>query len=262
MNTDKHWQYYGKNCPYWSVVTWDEFKGDIASDGELLDRFFFTGQEYVRNILSVVKSVNPEFKPSTLLDFGCGVGRLLVPFAETGLSVSGVDISEDMLRIAEGNLSSRGLKCGQLVRALDDLPAEGKYDLVHSYIVLQHIPVNRGYAIIRQLLDRVSRQGIAVLHVTYASERISAKWLWPSIRNLLLNVIVRVGLLGRIYRTLKGKIANPPMLIGKYSLNKLFAMLNQERFNNLHVCHTIHGDNMGIIIIAQRHGASQYDERF
>jgi 2-polyprenyl-3-methyl-5-hydroxy-6-metoxy-1,4-benzoquinol methylase len=43
----------------------------------------------------------PNFKPSSVLDYGCGVGRLLIPLAERCECVVGVDVSDTMLREAQ-----------------------------------------------------------------------------------------------------------------------------------------------------------------
>src|SRR5205814_861595 len=45
-------------------------------------------------------------------------------------------------------------------------PALGKFDLVHTYIVLQHIPVSRGLGLIDQLLQHTTSNGACFLHVT------------------------------------------------------------------------------------------------
>src|SRR5438132_2901552 len=39
-------------------------------------------------------------RPGRLIDLGCGTGRLLIPFAQRGYWVLGVDLSEEMLRQA------------------------------------------------------------------------------------------------------------------------------------------------------------------
>lgn len=39
-------------------------------------------------------------EPGTLIDLGCGTGRLLIPFARRGFRVIGVDLSMAMLRVA------------------------------------------------------------------------------------------------------------------------------------------------------------------
>lgn len=42
-----------------------------------------------------------EVKPTTLVDLGCGTGNLSIPLAAEGLQVTGIDLSEDMLAVAE-----------------------------------------------------------------------------------------------------------------------------------------------------------------
>jgi SAM-dependent methyltransferase len=44
-------------------------------------------------------------RPGRLLDLGCGTGRLLVPFAQRGYGVLGVDLSEEMLAVARTKIS-------------------------------------------------------------------------------------------------------------------------------------------------------------
>ena len=46
-----------------------------------------------------------------LLELGCGTGRLLIPLAEAGYRVTGVDLSPEMLRIAQRQ--GRGRRCGR-----------------------------------------------------------------------------------------------------------------------------------------------------
>lgn len=44
-----------------------------------------------------------------LLELGCGTGRLLLPLAEAGYQITGVDMSEQMLAIARAKLDEAGL---------------------------------------------------------------------------------------------------------------------------------------------------------
>jgi len=37
----------------------------------------------------------------TILDIGCGAGRFCIPLAERGMDVTGVDYSNEMIRMAE-----------------------------------------------------------------------------------------------------------------------------------------------------------------
>ncbi len=47
--------------------------------------------------------------PGWLIDLGCGTGRLLVPFARRGFRVLGVDLSEEMLRVAGEKAAAAGV---------------------------------------------------------------------------------------------------------------------------------------------------------
>ncbi|MDD3013271.1 MAG: class I SAM-dependent methyltransferase [Candidatus Gastranaerophilales bacterium] len=76
-----------------------------------------------------------------ILDFGCGVGRLMQEFAKSGFSIDGADISKNMLQFAGENSClkssnlylTNGNDCG-------DAP-ENYYDIVYSMITVQHICV-------------------------------------------------------------------------------------------------------------------------
>jgi SAM-dependent methyltransferase len=49
-------------------------------------------------------------KPKTLVDLGCGTGSLAIPLAQNGLQVTGIDLSEDMLAVAQNK--SQGIPGG------------------------------------------------------------------------------------------------------------------------------------------------------
>lgn len=45
----------------------------------------------------------------TILELGCGTGRVLIPMASAGFSIHGVDISTELLRIAHAKVHNAGL---------------------------------------------------------------------------------------------------------------------------------------------------------
>jgi SAM-dependent methyltransferase len=47
--------------------------------------------------------------PGRLVDLGCGTGRLAIDFAGRGFAVLGVDLSEEMLRVAAGKAAQAGV---------------------------------------------------------------------------------------------------------------------------------------------------------
>lgn len=83
-----------------------------------------------------------------VLDLGCGTGRLLLPLAEAGYQVTGVDNSPQMLKIAGDRLAAKPPDVRELVtlwekdiRNLAQEQITTKYSLaLLSYNTLLHIP--------------------------------------------------------------------------------------------------------------------------
>lgn len=107
----------------------------------------------------LTKAIRPHLKYGVTLDLGCGVGRLTIPIAEdTDSFVYGLDISENMLRIAAKR--SKGLKN---IQYLDN---DGRYipfdddffDSVYSMLLFQHLPFEAVGQYIREV-GRVLKSG-------------------------------------------------------------------------------------------------------
>jgi SAM-dependent methyltransferase len=71
-----------------------------------------------------------------LLELGCGTGRTLIPLARSGFQVTGVDMSPEMLRIAEAKArTARVTKRVNLIEgSYSDAPLEGTF--AFAYIVM------------------------------------------------------------------------------------------------------------------------------
>lgn len=98
-----------------------------------------------------VELAEPFVRNSSVLELGCGTGRVLQKLSETAAKAVGVDISAGMIEWAKG----RGLDAR--IADLCDLPFEdGEFDVVCSYKVLAHVP-----NIMRALEEatRVTRSG-------------------------------------------------------------------------------------------------------
>src|SRR5207248_191065 len=54
--------------------------------------------------------------PGSLVDLGCGTGRLLIPFVRAGFQVLGIDLSPEMLRAARAKAPSVPLIQANLVQ--------------------------------------------------------------------------------------------------------------------------------------------------
>ena len=153
MGTDSDWEKWGASAPYFGVLSENRFRAENLRDSDR-EEFFRTGEQHVAMVFDVIeKWIAPGFSPRSVLDFGCGIGRLAIPFARRASQVTGVDVSQSMLKAAARRCEEVGAGNVRLIRSGDLEDVTGSHDLVHSYIVLQHIPWQRG----RQLVQRLAR---------------------------------------------------------------------------------------------------------
>ena len=79
---------------------------------------------------------------STVLDVGCGGGILAEAMARRGARVTGIDLSEKALRVAQLHLLESRLSIDYLGTSAEDLAAThpGKFDVVTCMELLEHVP--------------------------------------------------------------------------------------------------------------------------
>ena len=171
-NTDQDWKQVAEDDPYWGVLSQDEYRKE-AMDANKLKQFMASGETYTGDLFSFIRRhLSPEFSPMRALDVGCGVGRLVIPLAKRVQEAVGVDIAPEMLRLCNEHAKLAGVENLLLCQSDDDLSlVSGLFDLVNSYIVLQHIPPERGYRLIQAMLDRLRIGGIGSIQLTYAKSR-------------------------------------------------------------------------------------------
>ncbi|MGI0489680.1 class I SAM-dependent methyltransferase [Pantanalinema rosaneae CENA516] len=246
---DRVWEYYGQQDPYYGVLTWDEYKRENL-DAAAIERFFASGQSYIDLVLQTIhQHLDPEFCPTRALDFGCGVGRLVIPLAAICQSAIGVDISTAMLQEAERNCQRFGVSNVELLQSDDQLSQlQGSFDLINSFIVFQHIPCDRGEMILHQMIDRLAANGVGVLHFTYYKQPPPTRkgqwllWAYQSIPGLF-----------DLRNRLKGlSQAQPMMQMNEYNLNHLFRALYQGGCQHCYVRFTQHEDTQGVILFFQK----------
>ena len=170
-NTDQDWTQIAEDQPYWGILSTEEFKGAELSV-EKREKFFGEGEQFISDLFAEIKRDYPAFSPKRALDFGCGVARLLMPIARRSGEAVGVDIAPKMLELAKANLDAAGLTNSTLALSDDTLSAvTGTFDFVHSYIVIQHIPPERGYEYFQLLLDKLEVGGIFAVQFSFGKRR-------------------------------------------------------------------------------------------
>ncbi len=131
------WERLAKEDPYWAVLT----APDKAGNQWKIEEFFQTGLTEVEACLAEIESLRPAFARGTALDFGCGVGRLSQALARSFSDVTGIDVAQNMIELAQRHLPD-GAPVRYVHNPRSDLTcfADGSFDLVFSLITLQHIP--------------------------------------------------------------------------------------------------------------------------
>lgn len=245
MGTDSDWETYGRQNPYFGVLTDPRYRGLSLSD-TLLHEFFASGNDDVELTLSSIERhliLCPRLKA---LDFGCGVGRLAIPLAQRFKSVVGVDVSPSMLQEAKINAQRMGVDNLRLYENLTEVPDErGTFSFVNTFIVLQHIDPRRGQKIIAQLLTLLSSGGCGAIHLTYGYGRFPKNWG----RMPLFFRATRA--LNRPLSALRQKLTrgDPDMQMHAYSINRVLFQLQAEGVTEFFTQFTNHGSHFGVRLL-------------
>jgi SAM-dependent methyltransferase len=102
--------------------------------------FFATASDLMRYMQTELKRF-PDALPRTALEIGCGPGRLLRPASALFSEIHGVDVAEEMVRLASGRLADIPHAHVHATAGADlAMFADNKFDFVYSYAVFQHIP--------------------------------------------------------------------------------------------------------------------------
>ena len=246
-DSDRDWEKLGASDPYWAVLTDDSFHRTGLTPDRRAD-FFARGEQDVANVFSAIQRwIAPQFRPARALDFGCGVGRLVIPMAKRCGSVVGVDVSHAMLAEARQNAKRAGVTNVTFVPSDDALSkVEGRFDFVHSYIVLQHIPVPRGEAITKRLLDLLKPGGVGALHYTYATglSARSRAMLWARMHVPLANPALNI--------LLRRAPSHPVMQLNEYSVSRLLGILQDAGCADVHGVLTDHQGNRGVMLLFRK----------
>ena len=168
----KEWHNFGETEPHWSVLTGSEFLKDNIAD--TIDHFYQTGfADVARLVKGIERAGLDAARFDRVLDFGCGVGRLVLPLADKANHVTGVDISRAHIKLAKERASQTGCENVDFVVIdhLDDLDRFRGFDLVTSFIVIQHNPPPVQAEILKKLLRTLRPGGFAILQIpTYIAQ--------------------------------------------------------------------------------------------
>lgn len=165
------WQNLGEIDPWWSVLTHKKFLSSNISP-EVKQEFYSSGKDMQRYIETKLEKCGIEFPLPTgrAMDFGCGLGRILIHMAPYFRTITGVDISQPHLDLARKELAARNIHNVELakVASITALSKLGEFDFVYSFIALQHNPPPIIAKILMTLLSLLKPGGIAIFQLPVA----------------------------------------------------------------------------------------------
>lgn len=237
QDTDADWAIWGEHDPYFGVLFEERYKRENLTP-EALEEFFASGVRQIGEMAGQIRHVFGPFQTATALDFGCGVGRLTRAMASMCDHVIGLDVSPGMVaearKIAPDNV--------EYLLSLSDQT----FDWINSVIVFQHIPPERGYAILEDLLRRVNRSGVISLQFTLYKDARFLPTALGSLQSARWD--------GRSLEPLRITPAAPgAMMMYDYDLTRLTEILARHGFQTLLSQHTDHGGCHGVTLFG-RHG--------
>ena len=156
------WNRLGEEDPYWSVLTSERFRKDKFHGSS--EEFWNSGEDDLKRFTAWMQRNELCIRGSdTVLEYGCGTGRVTMWLARMFSRVIAYDISRTHLQLAEEHLA-RVNETAELrhisIDGLDQLP---KVDVIFSTLVLQHNPPPVIRHILGCLLGALTPGGIAYL---------------------------------------------------------------------------------------------------
>lgn len=245
MNTDNAWEVYAKTNPYWAVLTDDLFLNSNLNEHGLTD-FFASGESHVKAVHSVLKHFfNAPDRFKTSLDFGCGVGRLVKSLAAMSDLCVGVDISDTMLKISRENMRRFDLTNTRFIKSNESMSELiFDIDLLHSVIVFQHIPPERGLRTLNSLLKKLNSGGYGYIQLTFANTISSIQIESSATTGADYKYYQRSG--SNITKLISSESVELRMQMNHYNLNEVMCLFHSHEINDVLSRQTIHENCLGI----------------
>ncbi len=163
----RRWDRAAEVEPYYAVLSQPRFLASRMSENPA--PFFELGEADVERLVGSIRAADRDARLHSVLEYGCGPGRLIPAFLRRGIAVTAVDVSPRMLALAAENTARTG---GTAIFVEEDaLDPALQFDLVSIVRVMQHIPADDGPETVRRLAKRVRRGGYLYLDLPFRSTR-------------------------------------------------------------------------------------------
>lgn len=247
MSTDADWDKWGETDPYFGVLSSDEYHAENLNE-ESRAKFFQSGEEYIGHTLADVRShLDVDYQPKRCVDFGCGVGRLVIPLAGLSEKVTGIDVSDHMLVEAASNCRMKNVENVSFVKSDDDLTKlTGSYDFIHSCLVLQHIPTKRGMRLVNALLRHLEPGGVVAVQFYYRCDA-------PKAIRALVKLRYRLPIANAARNLIRGRpLSEPAMQLHTYDLEAMIRLLKARGVDSVYLRPFRHHEFQSVALYGQK----------
>ncbi len=108
----------------------------MKSFGNLYSKYYdllYKDKDYKREVDYIETLIKENISFATnILDFGCGTGRHAELLCERGYIVHGIDISEDMIKVAKGRIKGKEGRLYFTCGNVEEMKLDGSFDVVIS----------------------------------------------------------------------------------------------------------------------------------
>jgi 2-polyprenyl-3-methyl-5-hydroxy-6-metoxy-1,4-benzoquinol methylase len=245
LEPDPKWEAFAAREPFFAILTTPRFRRDSLTP-EREREFFASGEHLVEWMFGVIEGVSPQFAPASMLEYGCGIGRLALPLARRPGSVTAVDRSPVMRQMAREHADRHGLGHIEFQDAASLFQNARRFDLVVCYHVLQRLRRREAMTLANLLAERVGPGGIGIfqwaLREGHSASVRTSRWLRE-----------RVPLVNGLANRLLGKSTEEPFVPTQtVDLPDAVSVFDLRRFRVAHVALERHGTLDYAVVVAQR----------
>lgn len=223
---DPRWESFAAREPYFAVLTTSKFlRAHLTSDTKR--EFFESGEALVDYMFRLIEErLASDFAPTSILEYGCGIGRLAIPLAHRAARRTGtvlaVDRSPVMLGLARREAERQRISNIVFATPSEFRAGEKTFDFITCYFLLQRMRRGQGLMLMRDLLARLAPGGVAVFLVPYRST------VRPAIRALRW-LRERMPLFNGLINVLQGRRVGDPFITSHtYDLSHVLSVVQEQ----------------------------------
>ena len=137
----------------------EEYDLDVV-ESDLKNEYPFAGYQKLMRLL-YEKII--EKAPVQILDVGIGTGTLASKLYESGIAVTGIDFSDEMLQIAENKMPNAKLIKWDLSKGMPPEIGGKKFDIIISTYALHHFTDPEKLRLIPLILTHLEKDGVFII---------------------------------------------------------------------------------------------------